>query len=72
MSVRGRACTGWPACSSAGSWALTRAGWTPPTCGPYVEEFTFPFNRRTSRSRGLVFRRPLQLLRWPRASPVSC
>lgn len=26
----------------------------------YLEEFTFRFNRRTSRSRGLVFRRLLE------------
>ena len=28
----------------------------------YLEEFTFRFNRRTSRSRGLVFRRLLEQL----------
>ena len=29
-------------------------------CIAYLEEFTFRFNRRTSRSRGLVFRRLLE------------
>ena len=29
-------------------------------CTTYLEEFTFRLNRRTSRSRGLVFRRLLE------------
>lgn len=32
----------------------------PPHLQSYLEEFTFRFNRRTSRSRGLVFRRLLE------------
>jgi transposase-like protein len=34
---------------------------TPDHLQSYLEEFTFRFNRRTSRSRGLVFRRLLEL-----------
>jgi hypothetical protein len=33
---------------------------TPDHLQSYLEEFTFRFNRRTSRSRGLVFRRLLE------------
>jgi hypothetical protein len=33
---------------------------TPEHLQSYLEEFTFRFNRRTSRSRGLVFRRLLE------------
>jgi len=33
---------------------------TPDHLQSYLEEFTFRFNRRISRSRGLVFRRLLE------------
>jgi len=33
---------------------------TPDHLKSYLEEFTFRFNRRTSRNRGLVFRRLLE------------
>jgi hypothetical protein len=32
-----------------------------PTCPGYLDEFVFRFNRRTSRSRGLVLYRVLEL-----------
>ncbi len=37
-----------------------RGSVTPDHLQSYLEEFTFRFNRRTSRSRGLVFRRLLE------------
>lgn len=51
--------TEWPARPSAGS--LGRHGSiNPEHLQAYLEEFTFRFNRRTSRSRGLIFRRLLE------------
>ena len=54
------ACTGSPRCPSGGCWAPTRARSTAHLQG-YLDEFVFRFNRRTSRSRGLVFYRVLEL-----------
>ena len=37
-----------------------QGSFTPDRIQAYLEEFTFRFNRRTSRSRGLLFRRLLE------------
>ena len=45
-------------CSSAGCWAPIRA--PAQTSGLYLDEFTFRFNRRKSKSRGKLFYRLVQ------------
>jgi hypothetical protein len=54
------ACTGSPRCSSAGSPAPPHYGYSIDQLDYYLDEFTFRFNRRTARSRGLLFYRLLQ------------
>ena len=54
-----RGSTGWRRCSSGGSWEPIKAA-----CALhldyYLDEFTFRFNRRTSRFRGKLFYRLVQ------------
>jgi hypothetical protein len=46
---------------SAGCWAHIKGSVDEAHLQAYLDEFVFRFNRRTSRSRGLVFHRVLQL-----------
>jgi hypothetical protein len=43
----------------------------PPTPAYYLDEFTFRFNRRTSRARGLLFYRLLQQAAGTDPHPLS-
>ena len=54
-------CIGWSRWPNAGCWAPTRARWSRRTWASYLNEFVFRFNRRRSRSRGMVFYRVLEL-----------
>ena len=54
-----RTCTWSSRCSSAGCWARTRAP-SADHLDYYLDEFTFRFNRRRARHRGLLFYRLLQ------------
>jgi len=55
------ACTASPRWPNDGCWAPTRARSTQPTLQSYLDEFVFRFNRRCSRSRGMLFYRVLEL-----------
>ena len=46
--------------SGGGCWAPTRAPVSPEHLDAYLGEFTFRFNRRTSRRRGMLFYRLLE------------
>ena len=59
-----------PRCSNDGQPALCAIGSAGNTC-PYLDEFTFRFNRRTSRARGLLFYRLLQQAAGPDPHPLS-
>ena len=56
-----RRCIGWSRWPSAGCWAPTRGSVEPAHLASYLNEFVFRFNRRRSRSRGMVFYRVLEL-----------
>jgi hypothetical protein len=49
-----------PRCSSAGCWVPTRGAVTHDQLDYYLDEFTFRFNRRRSRHRGLLFYRLIE------------
>lgn len=49
-------CIASPACSSGGPWGPITDQLPPDHLQSYMEEFTYRFNRCTSRSRELVFR----------------
>ena len=53
------ACTALPLCLRDGCWELTK-GPSKRQLDYYLDEYTFRFNRRTSRSRGLLFYRLLE------------
>lgn len=57
---RCRRCTGWRACSGDGLLGTHHGLVGPEQHDHYLDEFTFRFNRRTSRSRGLLFYRLLE------------
>ena len=54
-------CTMSPHWPSGGCWAPTKDRWSPAHLASYLNEFVFRFNRRRSRSRGMVFYRVLEL-----------
>ena len=49
-----------PRWANGGCWAPTRARWATLPVAGYRNEFAFRFNRRRSRSRGMVFYRVLE------------
>ena len=52
-----------PACGGLDAWVTSRGLWMCRSCDRLeycLDEFTFRFNRRTSRSRGLLFHRLIQ------------
>jgi len=60
-SVRGGRPNQPPPCLSAGYWAPTKGSVVPAHLPAYLNEYVFRFNRRTSRSRGMLFLRLLEL-----------
>ena len=52
--------TGWPRCSNAGTPGTHHYRVEREHLQYYLDEFTFRFNRRRSRARGLLFYRLLQ------------
>jgi len=55
-----RASTGWLPSSTGGGWEFIRALSVAQHLDYYLDEFTFRFNRRSSRARGLLFYRLVQ------------
>ena len=55
-----RACIVWRRSSSGGSWGTHQGAVRPLHLDYFLDEFTFRFNRRTSRARGKLFYRLVQ------------